>query len=181
MTMARKVAIVIGITKIKGLPELPGAVLGANNFATWATQQGYEVVAHTDDKGNPVAFQPIWQSVKSVVDAGDASRLLVYFSGHGLFRVYGMDYWLLSDAANNPNEAIAVSPSVFAAGACGIPHVAFIADACRTMAGKDQLGIQGSSSTSSTQRSTAPPRRKSSPIKTSRKRTECSRIAWQTP
>lgn len=142
--MARKVAIVVGIKKIKGLPELPGAVLGANNFAKWATQLGYEVSSYTDDGGKPVSFQPIYDSVRAVVDAGDASRLLVYFSGHGLIRGYGMDYWLLSNAADNPNEAIAVTNSVYAAGGCGIPHVAFIADACRTMAGKDQLGIQGS-------------------------------------
>src|SRR5262249_36100436 len=66
-------------------------------------------------------------------------RLVVYFSGHG-FLVGTSEFWLLSRAPSNPNEAINVAGSVEAARDCGIPHVVFISDACRSTT--DSLGTQ---------------------------------------
>jgi hypothetical protein len=42
------------------------------------------------------------------------------------------EYWLLSEAPSNPNEAINVAGSAVLAERCGVPHVVLISDACRT-------------------------------------------------
>lgn len=44
------------------------------------------------------------------------------------------EYWLLSGAPRNPQEAVNVCASEDLARYCGIPHVVFISDACRTAA-----------------------------------------------
>ena len=57
---------------------------------------------------------------------------MVFFSGHGLLKAPGAEIWLLSGAPGNPNEAVNVAGSMAGARYCGIEHVIFISDACRS-------------------------------------------------
>jgi len=69
--------------------------------------------------------------------------LIVYFCGHG-FNKEG-EFWLLSDAPGDPNAAVNVEGSIRLARDCGIGHVVFISDACRTAAeGLQSLQVEGS-------------------------------------
>ena len=65
-------------------------------------------------------------------------QLIVYFSGHGINSGL-FEQWLLSRAPVDPNAAVNVKGSEFGARFCGIEHVVFISDACRTAA---DSGIQ---------------------------------------
>jgi hypothetical protein len=70
-------------------------------------------------------------------------RLLIFFAGHGVSRGTNIDYWILTDGVRNTNESVNVDKSVRLARSCGIAHVIFIADACRTPATAQQLGVDG--------------------------------------
>src|SRR5262249_45962568 len=58
-------------------------------------------------------------------------QLLIYFSGHGFLNGY-TEYWLLSGAPSDVNEAISLGESVELARESGISSVIFISDACRS-------------------------------------------------
>jgi hypothetical protein len=79
-----------------------------------------------------VTLRDVFQALKPFVDAGTYEQLIVYFSGHGILSAPGAEFWLLSDAPENPNEAINLARSVEDARDCGVPHVVFISDACRS-------------------------------------------------
>lgn len=104
---------------------------GISDFAGWAAAQGFDLVPHVDEAA-PVTANGIFNTIDDAVRADDVERLFVFFSGHGLAPGVGDDLWLLTDAANDPGAAINVAKSVSLARYCGIPHVAFFADACRT-------------------------------------------------
>jgi hypothetical protein len=75
-------------------------------------------------------------------------QLIVYFAGHGVNNNQS-EYWLLSGAPTNPNEAINVAGSALLAQRSGIPHVVIISDAisdaCRTAPeGIHAQGVTGS-------------------------------------
>jgi len=142
--VARQVAVVIGVSRVPGFTPLAGVKTGVTEFSDWATAQGFQVERFVDFDGEPVRADSIVRAVRTVVDAGDAERLVVYFSGHGLAVGTWDDMWLLSEANVNPNEAINVSKSAELARQCGIPHVVFFGDACRNPPGKLQLSLQGS-------------------------------------
>ena len=56
------------------------------------------------------------------------------------------EYWLLSGAPDDPQEAVKVASSVALARYCGIPHVVLVSDACRTAAESIQAqNVEGSS------------------------------------
>ena len=75
---------------------------------------------------------------------GDTQRLFIFFSGHGISKGTS-DYWLLSDIRDDSSEAVNVANSVKDAYDCGIGHVAFFADACRTPPDRDLLKVEGRS------------------------------------
>ncbi|MGY1673070.1 hypothetical protein [Geodermatophilus sp. SYSU D00710] len=115
---------------------------GLDDFTAWATGQGFTIISH-DDVNGPVRARPVFETVRDAVMAGDLERLFIFFGGHGLAPGVGDDLWLLSEAAEDGGEAVNVAKSVSLARHCGIPHVAFFADACRTPPEVRFLGVVG--------------------------------------
>lgn len=86
------------------------------------------------DSEGPVEPGRIRDAVDSFVNAPVSyEQLLVYFAGHGVNLRYS-EYWLLSKAPKDTQAAVNVLGSATLARYCGIGHVVFISDACRTAA-----------------------------------------------
>lgn len=132
--MPNRAVLCLGVDRAGSMPPLRAAASGAGAFADWARGQGCDVTLLTDSDGGRVGLSDAFRAVKAFVDAGGYEQLVVYFAGHGFLLTQGTEYWLLSDAPENPNEAINLVRSVEDARNCGIPHVVFISDACRTPA-----------------------------------------------
>ena len=67
-------------------------------------------------------------------------------TGHGILLAPGTEYWLLSGAPQNPNEAVNLLRSVEDARNAGIPHVIFFSDARRSaVPGAPLNGVVGGS------------------------------------
>ncbi|RSK38456.1 caspase family protein [Hymenobacter perfusus] len=130
--MAKRAAICIGVNRAEGMTPLMAATKGARDFADWATAQGCDVTLLVDEGSDEVESVRIFKAVRAVVEAGIYEQLLLYFSGHGVLLAPGAEYWLLSGAPQNPNEAVNLLRSVEDARNAGIPHVIFISDACRS-------------------------------------------------
>jgi hypothetical protein len=64
---------------------------------------------------------------------GTIDQLFIYFAGHGVNLRFS-EYWLLSEAPEDPNEAVNLRSSIELARYSGIRHVVFVSDACRTAA-----------------------------------------------
>lgn len=142
----KRAAILIGVNKTGKLPQLHDAVSGARRMEAWALQQGMArdaVKLFTDDTG-PLEVRDIKKAIRSLVDSASIGQLIVYFAGHGV-NLHRGEYWLLSDAPVDTQEAVNVEGSVALARRAGIPHVVFISDACRTAA----EGIQAQAVTGS--------------------------------
>ena len=141
-----RAAVLIGVNKTGGLPQLSDAANGARYMAAWALGQGMaakNIHLFTDETG-AVEAHTIRAAIASLVDAGNITQLFFYFAGHGVNIRYG-EYWLLSRAPGDASAAINVDGCVYRARTCGIPHVVFISDACRTAAqGIQGQGIDGS-------------------------------------
>lgn len=140
-----RAAILIGANRTGHLPVLQDAAAGARRMAQWALAQGMaqdRVVLFTDEAG-PIDVADIRRAVRALVDAGTLQQLIVYFAGHGVNIRYG-EYWLLTDAPEDASAAVNVEGSVVLARRCGIGHVVFISDACRTAAeGVQAQGVTG--------------------------------------
>jgi hypothetical protein len=129
-----RAAILIGVKKTGNLPELQAATSGVQQMAQWARLQGIpdsRIKVLTDESGE-VRIHQISDAIEAVVGLTTVEQLIVYFSGHGVNN--RGEYWLLSRAPANPNEAVNVNGSVQVAGYCGIRHIVLISDACRTAA-----------------------------------------------
>lgn len=127
----KKTAIVIGINNTERMPPLAGAVLGAKEFATWATSQQFHVELHTDEH-QEVKFDEVYASVDKVIRSRKCKTLIIFFAGHGRWKGVGTETWLLS-RTSGPAQGIEVYPSSLLATGSGIPHVIFISDACRSV------------------------------------------------
>lgn len=139
-----RAAIVIAVNRPRGLAPLSGAVSDAVAFAAWieSKRQGFEVELLID-QGSKVTLAQVFSSVERIVNAQTYSQLVVYFAGHG-FQNGGSEVWLLSDAPNNPTEAISLEASVMAARESGLKSVVFISDACRSIpAGMQNNRVDG--------------------------------------
>ncbi len=112
------------------MPPLRAAVSGAKKVADWLADEGIDVKPFYDDAG-PVKAADIFDAVDAYVQLGTVSQLIVYFAGHGSFVGTG-EYWMLSQALHNSNEAISVTQCQQFARQCGIPNVVLISDACRS-------------------------------------------------
>jgi hypothetical protein len=133
--MARQLAVAVGVSTVSGLPFLGGVSSGVEEFERWALDQGFEVERRDDGDGDgaaTVSADDVFDIVRDAVRAGDVERLFVFFSGHGFAPGVGDDLWLCSGADSDPADAVNVAKSVALARKCGIGHVAFFADACRT-------------------------------------------------
>ena len=127
----KKCAVIIGVNKTGGLPILSAAVSGANDFAKWAKSQGFETTLLTDER-EPVTVSSIKAAIKEYVNVRNYSQIIIYFAGHGILKGPNDEYWLLSGAPDDVDEAVNVSASRFLAFNSGISHVVIISDACRT-------------------------------------------------
>jgi Caspase domain len=132
-------AIVIGVDKAGNLTPLRAAKSGARSVATWLQTEGFDVKLFVDD-GAPVALHDISAAIKRYVQAGTLEQLVIYFAGHGFIDGTVSEFWMLSDATDDPNEAVSVTESTRFAEQSGITSVVFISDACRSRA---SLGLQG--------------------------------------
>lgn len=126
----KKAAIVIGVNSVGDLPVLRAAASGAQSFGGWLATEGFEVKYFVDNE-RPVAVADITKAITSLIDGGPLQQLVVYFSGHGFLSNYS-EYWMLSGAPRDANEAFSVRESVELARECGIPNVVMISDACRS-------------------------------------------------
>lgn len=126
-----RAAVIIAVKKAGTLPELKAAIDGAKTIATWADRQGFDPVVTITDEQNPVTAKQIKTAIKALVESDSYDQLFVYFAGHGVNLHYS-EFWLLSDAPEDTQEAVNVASSVQLAKRCGIPHVVILSDACRT-------------------------------------------------
>lgn len=128
--MGRRAAVVIGVNKTGDLTPLRAAVSGARDIDTWLRGEGFEVTCLVDECEN-VTIAAVKMAVRTYVDLQVFEQLVIYFAGHGYLN--GTDeIWLLSQAPDDPDEAIDQTLSVELARSCGIPSVVMISDACRT-------------------------------------------------
>ncbi len=127
-----KTAVVaIGVDVTGGLTRLQGAASGAEKFAKWADLQGMHVVQLLDDTG-PITLDRVVGTIEGIVNARTYQKLIIFFAGHGFLTGPQSELWLLSRAPDRPHEAINVELSRTNARYCGIPHVIFVSDACRS-------------------------------------------------
>ena len=126
-----RAAVVIAVKKAGTLPELKAAIEGARRFEAWAKQERFDTVVTITDEHDPVTAGQIKAAIRALVQTDSVEQLFIYFAGHGVNFQYS-EFWLLSDAQEDTNEAINVAGSVQLAKRGGIPHVIFISDACRT-------------------------------------------------
>lgn len=129
--MKRRAAVIIGVNHTGKMPLLTAAAESATKFKEWADSQLIENVLLTDAAA-PVTVAMVKQAVRNYVGAMNVDQLIVYFSGHGFLKSPVDEYWLLSGAPEDPNEAISLQSSKMLARMCGIPHIVFISDACRS-------------------------------------------------
>jgi hypothetical protein len=129
-----RAAIFIGVDKTGGLPVLKDAAKGAKRVAEeWAKTQPISKRKLLTDEKKPVTAEMIKDAVKTILEPGNVEQLFIYFAGHGV-NIHRREFWLLSDADNDPQEAVNVTGSEDLARYCGVPHIVFISDACRTAA-----------------------------------------------
>jgi Caspase domain len=125
-----RAAVVIGVNKIRDLPVLRAAVSGAKLVADWLCAEGFEVKLIVDENG-PVTADRIKRAVFELVDRGTLSQLIVYFSGHGVCVSFN-EFWLLTGAPADGNEAVSLVECWELAHRSGIANVVFISDPCRS-------------------------------------------------
>lgn len=134
-----RAAVVIGVDKPGDLPPLSAAAKGARDVADWLKQEQFEVTLF-DDSVAPVTTAAVFAAIDGLVRRGTLDQLVVYFAGHGFISGALSEFWLLSGAPNNPNEAVSLTESAKLAELTGIRNVVFISDACRSL--PDSLGAQ---------------------------------------
>lgn len=129
--MRGKFVLSIGVRKSGQLPVLDGAISDALKFAEWASApgRGYTVKLVTDEDG-AVTVDRIKTELGTILDE-DVSRLLIFYSGHGICSQAG-DYWLLSNFDRESDEAVNLVQSMRNARRLGIGQIAVFSDACRT-------------------------------------------------
>ena len=129
----QRAALVIGVNRTGNLPALQAAVSSARLVEQWARAQAFDQVIALYDDNAPVTVRDIKTAIKRIIEPGVVEQLLIYFSGHGVNLRYS-EYWLLSGAPDDTQEAVNVDGSVVLARRAGVSHVALISDACRTAA-----------------------------------------------
>ncbi|MFD9038709.1 caspase family protein [Streptomyces bottropensis] len=142
-----RAVVLIGVRDAAGFPTLQAVDRGLHDMESWAKSQQIpvsriEVV--TDIGGDVVDAATVRKAVQSFASHLSVEQLIVYFCGHGV-NLNKNEYWLLSEAPDEPNEAINVSLSTVYAWDTGVPHVVLISDACRTAPEGKTTGLIGQS------------------------------------
>jgi hypothetical protein len=136
-----RAAVVVGVNKTGNLPVLRAAVSGAKSVADWLSAEGFEVKLIVDDN-QPVTADAIKRAVTALVDRGTLTQLVIYFSGHGV--AFGSsEFWLLTRAPDDLNEAVSVVECVDIANRSAIANVVIICDACRSIPDFDTSLLHG--------------------------------------
>lgn len=145
MAGGKRAAVLIGVSNAGGLPKLRAVESGLDLMEEWARSQRFDTIERITDKGGEEVYaRKIRKAVQAIVEPGGVTQLVVYFAGHGFNKDLG-EYWLLTEARNDPNEAVNLAGTERLARYGTVPHVVFIADACRTAAaGIVQGSISGS-------------------------------------
>ncbi len=141
-----RAVVLIGVSKTGNLPQLQAVESGVQQMANWASSQGIpdNRIKIITDKSRKVYVGEIKETIKALVDLTTIEQLIVYFSGHGVNN--RGEYWLLSGAPEDADEAVNVEDSIRLAWYCGIGHIVLISDACRTAAeGIQAQEVKGSS------------------------------------
>lgn len=146
----RVAAVCVGVDRPGLLRDLNDAAGGAKRFHDWVGEQrrfGVEVLSGpplTDAAGGSVSRVQVLRAVKEAV-AKNVDVLYLYFAGHGIAGGY-TETLLLSDAANDPNDAVNIGTAFSDALYCGIAHVVIVYDACRSKPNTPALtAVQGGS------------------------------------
>lgn len=130
----RKALIAIGVGNTDGgFAKLKGAAKDARAFHAWGTAQGFDCTLLVDDRRKKIRVADVYEAIDGYVRQRIYSQIIVYFSGHGILKAPECELWLMSGAPRNGNEVINVQGSIFNARTCGIEHVVFISDACRSL------------------------------------------------
>jgi hypothetical protein len=127
-----RLAVVIGVDQVGSLPKLKAAAAGAGSVAKWLDGEGFDVKL-IDDRKRAVKVADVFDAVSEFVNRPTAEQLVIYFAGHGFVAQYS-EYWLLSGAPDNPNEAVSVAETIVLAKQAPITNVVIISDACRSTA-----------------------------------------------
>lgn len=133
----KRAAVVIGVNKTGELPTLQGSATGAEAVAAWLRKEGFDLVqvfTDVDSNGDnkEVTASMLKTAVRDIVLKGIYSQLVIFFSGHGYWK-NDNEFWLLTNAPQDSEEAISWTETAELAKGCGIPNVVLISDACRTM------------------------------------------------
>ncbi|MFD3700222.1 hypothetical protein ACFWUZ_29550 [Streptomyces sp. NPDC058646] len=140
-----RAVVLIGVSQAAGFPALEAVNRGLRDMESWAkSQQIPRIEVLTDISGGAVDAATVRETVQSLASCLSLEQLIVYFCGHGV-NLNKNEYWLLSEAPDEPNEAINVSLSTVYAWDTGVRHVILISDACRTAPQDATIGIHGQS------------------------------------
>jgi Caspase domain len=126
--LSSRAAVGVGVDRVGGPPPLRAAASGAVAVAEWLTSEGLDITLIVDHQ-NPVLANDVKVAIKALVNRGTLEQLVIYFAGHGFVSASNSEFWLLSSALENPNEAVSLVESRF-----GIKNLVFISDACRSQA-----------------------------------------------
>lgn len=145
--MTDRAAVLIGVSRAGDLPALQAVGTGLAVMERWAQDQGMArdaVVVLSDVDDGQVDSAAVFRAVAAMTGYPGLRQLMVYFAGHGVNNGQN-EFWLLSGAPANPNEAVNVAASAVLAERCGVPHVVLVSDACRTApVGIQALAVSGS-------------------------------------
>ena len=75
--------------------------------------EGFEVKLLVDSSG-PVRASDVFDAISELVGRGTLDQLVIYFSGHGFLNAFS-EVWMLSNAPQNPNEAISLAECIILA------------------------------------------------------------------
>jgi hypothetical protein len=125
----KKAAVVIGVKKTGALPLLDSCIPDARLVSTWLTGEGFDVHLICDEQ-KAVTVADVFQEMEALITK-KCDQLVVYFTGHGFLNNHS-EFWMLSGAPQNANEAICLDENIEYARECGIANVVFIADTCRS-------------------------------------------------
>lgn len=143
-----RAAVLIGVNRTGQLPTLNAAVSGAVKMAEWAEKQSIpanRIIRITDQGGKGVTVAQIKTAISELARLRVIEQLIIYFAGHGMY-TNGSEFWLLTGAPNDSDEAVNVARSQDFARIGVFNHVIFISDACRTAAvGRQFQDVRGSS------------------------------------
>ena len=129
----KRAAVLIGVQEVKGLTKLHAVHDGVDRMEQWALDQGMErkLVRTITDKNGQVKADDVEEAMIETLGTDGLEQLIIYFAGHGVNVSYN-EYWLLTHAVDRPNQSVNVFGSLVRAKNCGVSHVVFLSDACRS-------------------------------------------------